>query len=223
MAALLLFALAACAHGQDFRFGVKGGVPATTYFETGEVAVRGGTLAHSAATRRYTVGATAEWRLKPRFGLELDALYKRIGYVQTENTSVSGVTIDSAFEVNGHSFDFPVLAKFRSEGLVSPYAAGGFTLRYMDMGRAHGIRTVRTAQSTTATAIDAEESLPLFARAGRPRRVWSSAAADQAFWRKSDTRVGGTRSSRAHCASRQIKSRSSSEFYSKGECRSAAE
>jgi hypothetical protein len=160
---LLMVALAAHAHGQEFRLGLKGGVPATAYFDTGEVAVRGGTLSHSAATRRYTVGAAAEWRLRPRFGLELDALYKRIGYVQRENTTVSGVAIDSAFEVNGHSFDFPILAKFRGEGRVSPFAVGGVTLRYMDMGRARGTRTVQTAQSTTTTPIDTAESLPLFA------------------------------------------------------------
>jgi hypothetical protein len=159
---LLPAVLTAADVGQDFRFGAKAGVPLTQYFVTGEVEVRGGVLAHSAATRRYTFGPSIEWRRKAGFGLEVDALYKRIGYVQTENTTVSGVTIDSAFEVNGHSFDFPILAKYRWNGSVAPYAAGGFALRYMPLGRARGVRTVRTAQSTTTTTIDTDESLPVF-------------------------------------------------------------
>jgi hypothetical protein len=54
------FAFTAPALGQGFRFGVKAGVPLTTYF------------------------------------------------AQSEKTSVSGVTIDSSFEVEGHSFDAPL-------------------------------------------------------------------------------------------------------------------
>jgi hypothetical protein len=99
ISALLLFAGSA----QNFRFGLKAGVPVTMYFETGESPVRGGVVRHSSATRRYTFGPSLEWRPTPRFGLAFDALYKRVGYGRAENTSVSGVTIDSSFEVNGHS------------------------------------------------------------------------------------------------------------------------
>jgi hypothetical protein len=150
------------AGAQEFRFGLKAGVPLTTYFETGRVEVRGGVLEHSAATRRYTFGPSAEWRFTPRLALELDALYKRIGYVQIENTSVSGVTVNSSFDIKGHSFDFPLLAKYRWEGRVTPYAVFGGALRFMNMGRARGVRTVQTAQSATTTPIDSEESVPLF-------------------------------------------------------------
>jgi len=147
---------------QEFRFGVKGGIPLTRYFETGQVAVRGGFLESSAATRRYTLGPSAEWRLQPRFGLEFDVLYKRIGYVRTENTSVSGITTHSAVEVNGHSWDFPILAKYRWDRRVAPYVAGGFVLRYMGLGRARGVQTLQTAQTTITTPIDTEENVPLF-------------------------------------------------------------
>ncbi len=148
--------------GQEFRFGAKAGVPLTQYFETGQVAVRGGVLAHSAATRRYTFGPSLEWRLTRGFGLEFDALYKRIVYVQSENTSVSGVMLDSSFEVVGHSFDVPILAKYRWNGRVAPFAAGGFAFRHMGLGRARGVQTVQTAQSTTTTIIETDESLPVF-------------------------------------------------------------
>jgi hypothetical protein len=159
----LLIGLTTSALAQDFRFGVKVGVPLTTYFETGQVAVRGGVLEYSSATRRYTFGPSVEWRLKPRFGLEFDVLYKRMGYVRTENTSVSGVTIHSSFEVKGNSWDFPMMAKYRWwDWRGAPYVAGGFVLRYIRAGRARGLHTVQTAQTTTTTPIDTEEAVPLF-------------------------------------------------------------
>jgi hypothetical protein len=159
---LLVIALTTSALAQDFRFGVKGGIPLTNYFETGQVAARGGLVEYTSATRRYTLGPSAEWRLRPRFGLEVDVLYKRVGYARTENTSVSGVTIDSSYEVTGHSLDIPIMAKYRWDSRVDPYVAGGFALRYMGSDRARGVRTVQTAQATTVTPIDSEESIPLF-------------------------------------------------------------
>jgi hypothetical protein len=68
-------ALAGPAAAQEFRFGLKAGVPLSTYFETGRVEVRGGFLEHSAATRRYTLGPSTEWCPAPRVALELDVLY----------------------------------------------------------------------------------------------------------------------------------------------------
>jgi hypothetical protein len=147
---------------KGIRLGVKAGVPFTTYFDTGEVAVRGGVLAFSSATRRYTAGPSVEWRFGRRAGLEFDALYKRFGYVQTERTSISGVTIDSSFEVKGNSWDFPMMAKYRWEGRVVPYAAGGFALRYLGSGHARGVRTVETVAGTITTPIDNEESISVF-------------------------------------------------------------
>ena len=55
--ALLALALAAPGFAQGLHFGVKAGVPATVYFETGggRGGLHGGSE-FSAATRRYTVG-----------------------------------------------------------------------------------------------------------------------------------------------------------------------
>ena len=160
--ALLLTGLTVAARAQEFRFGGKVGVPLTSYFETGQVEVRGGVLASSSTTRRYTFGPSAEWLLTPRVGLEFDALYKRVGYVRTENTSVSGVTIDSSVEGTGNSWDFPMMAKYRWDGDVAPYVAGGFVLRYMGLSRVRGTSTVQTLQGTITTPIDTEENVPLF-------------------------------------------------------------
>lgn len=136
---ICLVVLAGAAPAQEFRFGLKAGVPLTPYFETGRTEVRGGVLEHSAATRRYTLGPSLEWRPARRLGLELDVLYKRIGYVQIENTSVSGVTIHSSFDVKGHSFDFPLMVKYRWEGRVTPVRGGGFRFASYEYGpRARG-------------------------------------------------------------------------------------
>ena len=160
--ALLFVGLIHSATAQEFRFGVKGGIPISQYFETGRQLVRGGLVESSAATRRYTLGPSAEWRLRANFGLEVDALYKRIGYVRTENTSVSGVTTDSRVEAEGNSWDFPILAKYRWGEVLAPFVTGGFVLRYMGLGRTRGVQTIQTAQSTITTPIDTEENVPLF-------------------------------------------------------------
>ena len=70
----------ACA--QPFWFGVRIGVPLTEYFQTGTVTFRpiGSSETYSAATRRYTLGVSAEWRRWQRLGFEADALYKRMGF-----------------------------------------------------------------------------------------------------------------------------------------------
>ena len=96
--ALLVFAAAAPEFAQGLHFGVKAGVPITAYFDTGQTGDRNGSSEYSAATRRYTVGVSAEWRLNRSFGLELDALYKRMGYVGIVNTfsSSNGISTISA-------------------------------------------------------------------------------------------------------------------------------
>ncbi len=122
--ALLLVSTAVCA--QPVRFGVKAGVPLTRYFDTG---TRGG-AEYSAATRRYTVGASVEW-----LWLELDVLYKRMGYVGII-TSESGAR--SAIDTKGNSWEFPVLIRRRLPGRARPFVGGGGVLRYIGPIRGRG-------------------------------------------------------------------------------------
>jgi hypothetical protein len=159
---LLLAGIAAALPAQTIKLGAKAGVPLTPYFETGQAMVRGGTVAFSSETRRYTLGPSVEWRITPQFGFELDALYKRPNYVRTENTTVSGVTIDSSIEVTGRSWDFPILAKYLWDSRVPTFVSAGFAVRYMGSARSRGVETVQTAQTTTTRSIDSEESLPVF-------------------------------------------------------------
>src|SRR5438067_6462082 len=129
--ALFTFLLAAPLCGQHIHAGVKLGVPITQYFETGTSASLHGTADYSAATRRYTLGASGEWRVTNAFGLEVDALYHRMGYVAIVNflDSANGAFNNSAIDIKGNSWDFPAMLKYRFGRVVRPYMAGGGVLR----------------------------------------------------------------------------------------------
>lgn len=155
----LWFAAAAPVLAQGLHFGVKAGVPLGTYFETRRIGILHGYSDYSAATRRYTAGVTAEWRLKRTFGLEADVLYKRMGYVGIIYTAWGGNITTSAFDAKGHSWEFPLLAKYRLGRVVRPFVAGGGVLRYVGPIRARGQVTVENlvARTTTITPIDTTE------------------------------------------------------------------
>jgi hypothetical protein len=150
--ALLALACASPALCQGLHFGVKAGVPITQYFETGETGGPQGGASYSAATRRYTVGVSGEWRLA-RFGFEIDALYHRMGYVGIVNSvdSASGNFSRSAIDVKGNSWDFPVLAKYRFGRAMRPYVAAGGVVRYVGPVRGRGEETVGSLVTGTST------------------------------------------------------------------------
>src|SRR5258708_10748238 len=130
-----LFALvfAPLASAQGFLFGGKAGVSITQYFETGVAEAPTYRAEYSAATRRYTFGPLAEWRITRGFGFEVDALYHRMGYVAILDTfSVAqGASTRSAIDVKGNSWDFPLMAKYRSDGAMQPYLIGGGVLGHV--------------------------------------------------------------------------------------------
>jgi hypothetical protein len=134
--------LAASGLAQGLHFGIKAGVPLTTYFETGSAASLHGYADYSAATRRYTVGLSVEWRITPRFGFESGVLYKRTGYVAIVNSFSNGISITSALDSKGNSWDFPLLAKFRFARRPRPFISAGGSLRYIGPIRAKGQVTV---------------------------------------------------------------------------------
>ena len=132
---LLVTVLATPAFAQGIRFGVKGGVPLSTYFETG--------FRYSSATRRYTVGPSVEVSVWNNFSLEFDALYKRIGYnANVPHFSRQPPFYTDVFEVKGSSWDFPLLVKYRFPRMPLYVAAGG-VLRHIGHVRALGERTGR--------------------------------------------------------------------------------
>lgn len=155
--ALFVIALATPAFAQEFHFGLKVGVPVTDYFETGHAQVgRRSFTWYSAATRRYTVGASAEVGLKHGFAFEFDALYKRMGYVRNDHWDATPIIRVSSFDVKGNSWDFPMMMKYRLNLGVSPFVSGGIMLRHIGPVRARGEQTVQDliARTTVTTPID---------------------------------------------------------------------
>lgn len=160
--AWLTFALAVLASGQSLHGGLKLGVPFTQYFETGASGGRNGSAVYSAATRRYTFGASAELRLNRAFGFEVDALYHRMGYVGIVNftSSASGAIDDTAIDVKGNSWDFPVMAKYRFGRVVRPFVAGGGVLRYVGPVRGQGQQTIGSLATGTSTTTPIDTTDP---------------------------------------------------------------
>jgi|SRR5579871_36741 len=145
--------LATSAYAQSFEAGVKFGVPATPFFDTGAIrGVHGGTQ-DSSATRRYTAGASAEWHLTRSFGFELDAMYHRLGYTASVTEAGASSFASSILHVTGNAWDFPGVVKYRFGRVVRPYAAAGGTLRYIASAQGQGQQTSLGFPSDVTTII----------------------------------------------------------------------
>jgi hypothetical protein len=151
---------------QGLHLGVKAGIPVTQYFETGASGSLHGGATYSAATRRYTVGASGEWQFTHSFGFEVDAMYHRMGYVGIVSflDSANGNFRDSAIDVKGNSWDFPVMAKYRFghvTHVICPYVAAGAVVRHVGPVRGRGEQTVGslvTGNSSTSPLDTGEPS-----------------------------------------------------------------
>src|SRR5438445_12790750 len=102
--ALLFLLLAAAGARAQFSFGVKGGIPATDAFEA--------SAAYRQESKRYTVGPMVELGLPLRFGLEFDALYKRLGY--SETAEIFGTRSYTSFRAA--SWEFPLILRYHLTG-----------------------------------------------------------------------------------------------------------
>ncbi|MBI4478986.1 MAG: PorT family protein [Acidobacteria bacterium] len=151
----LVATLTTPALAQELHFGLKAGVPVTSYFET--------RTSYSSATRRYTVGLSAEWLFKNGIGLEFDGLYKRIGYVGRttfRRIPFDGVTTTTTFDVKGNSWDFPVLVKYRFRRFRRLYVTGGGVIRYIVSVRARGQTTVEDLIARTTVSLPFDSTDP---------------------------------------------------------------
>ncbi len=118
--------VAAPAFPQLLSVGVKGGAPFTDAFNT----ARTGSLNYLSDTKRYTVGPTVEFHLPLGFGIEADALYKRIDYTLNAMTA-SGLAASSSL-TTANTWEFPVLVKHRFvPGPISPYLGAGASFRHV--------------------------------------------------------------------------------------------
>ena len=117
MRPLFLFLLAAIpALSQPLTVGVKAGVPLTDFIQTVQ-------NVSTSVPNRYILGATVELRLPLGFGIEGDALYRRLHYQATLSNPLSGVTTD---RTTANSWEFPLLVKYRfPTRIVRPYVDAG--------------------------------------------------------------------------------------------------
>jgi opacity protein-like surface antigen len=114
---------------ERFSLGVKGGVPITDAFDV----ARGTNASYATDTKRYLLGATFELHLPARFSLEVDGLYKRLGY----SYEATGPTVTARTVAN--SWEFPVLGKFEIlPGPIRPFVDAGISLRHLS-----GIKQIR--------------------------------------------------------------------------------
>ncbi len=106
---------------QVVSFGVKGGVPLLSPVD--------GYGQQTSAAKRYTVGPMVEVALPLSFAVEVDALYRRVGY-DVAAGSIAGVT---NFRVRANDWQLPIVAKMYILPRLSPvrlFVAGGYVLRY---------------------------------------------------------------------------------------------
>src|SRR2546426_6968797 len=121
---------AASCFGQRLEVGAKLGVPLTPAFKTSSSFTIDFGEGASSATRRYTVGPMVGLRLAHGFGVEFDALYKRLGF--DDDLKSAGVVFTHT-RVTANSWEFPTVGKFRflDRSVPSPYVEAGVSFRHV--------------------------------------------------------------------------------------------
>ena len=132
---------------QPVSIGVIGGVPITDAFET----FQGNSTYYATNTKRWLVGPTFQLNFPARISLEVDALYRRLGYDYTLTAGPGSPVYQSTV---ANSWQFPVLAKWAIiPGPIRPFVDAGASFRHIT-----GIETIRNAinsvNQSTGTTID---------------------------------------------------------------------
>lgn len=137
-----LIFLAAAAFAQPISVGVKGGVPLSDAFET----LQGNDRRYVTNTKRYLIGPAFQVNLPANFAIEVDALYKRLGY---QYNTVSPAQPAYARTV-ANSWEFPMLVKFGlMPGPVRPFVEAGGSIRNIS-----GIEQFRSTVNAAGSVID---------------------------------------------------------------------
>jgi opacity protein-like surface antigen len=129
------------AAAQPVSIGVKGGVPITDAFETAQ----GNNSAYVTNTHRYVVGPEVDFHLPARFSIEIDALYRRLGFdYRATSPFVAAGT-------RANSWEFPGLLKYDIlPGPIRPFIDAGASFRHIS-----GVKQVR--QVITAGTLNTVE------------------------------------------------------------------
>jgi hypothetical protein len=129
---LPLFVAAAGLFAQPIGLGIKGGVPLTDLFDSGDNTV-------DTDTKRYVVGPMLELRLPAGLAIEVDALYSRANFSSV--FGAAGSILTAPFDAN--SWEFPILLKKKFGGAdaiaasARPFVGAGASFR-----RLSGLGTV---------------------------------------------------------------------------------
>ena len=118
---------------QDFRLGLKAGMPLTS------------ALADSYdAAKRPILGATAEVDLPFSLTLSVDGLYNRVTFqVGLETHSVSGPSLFLATKNVANRWEFPSVLKRRlPTGRLHSFAGAGIAFDHVSNGRALGVNCI---------------------------------------------------------------------------------
>jgi hypothetical protein len=85
-----------------------------------------------------------------------------MGYAGTVNyfDSANGNFQDSAIDVKGDSWDFPLMLKYRFGHTIHPYVVGGGVLRYVGPVHGRGTLTVGTLVTETSSTTPLDTSNP---------------------------------------------------------------
>ena len=118
---LVLFVfLGSAAFAQHLSVGIIGGVPFTDLTK----APSSGTLTYFRDSGRYTIGPTLQIALPLSLRIELDALYRPLGY-RLQATGFSDTTSASQWR-------FPLLLQYRfSAPLIKPYVEAGVSFDHL--------------------------------------------------------------------------------------------
>ena len=144
--ALLVCALTVGAVAQPVSVGVKFGVPVTDALET----FQGNQAAYVTNTHRYLVGPTVQLNLPFRFSIEVDALYRRLGY---EYNQFAGPGSPTSTRTVANSWEFPVLGKYAIwGGAVRPFVDAGANFRHIS-----GVEQLRSTLNTINVSVAAPE------------------------------------------------------------------
>lgn len=155
-AALLLYLIGTgVAHGQQFSYGVKGGVATLEPTRYG-----------NDESKRYIAGATVEYGFWRGLAVEADFLYRRTGnstgFINTSTgLPVSGEPyerfLSSTSRTRAHVLELPVLGKyyFREDEAVQPFVLTGYSFR---KARADSTYTLVTERSTTGVSVQRSQN-----------------------------------------------------------------
>ena len=119
-------------------------MPLTDFFST----VNSPNFGFNSNTQRFIVGGTAELRLPAGFGIEIDALYRRLHYDASETL----VDIFTNNRTTGNAWEFPLLAKYRfPTPIARPYVTAGIAWDTLTGLKQSVTSTLFPSRTTTTT------------------------------------------------------------------------